>query len=75
MLNGAYHFLDLVPKGRDEDSLNYPMEWVRRLRPVLRPRSIPRQGDRPQCSRSPPIAACGATREFSTARGTRRAAT
>lgn len=22
MLNGAYHFLDLVPKGRDEDSLN-----------------------------------------------------
>ncbi|AHK44682.1 hypothetical protein OV14_3251 [Ensifer adhaerens OV14] len=30
MLNGAYHFLDLVPKGRDEDSLNYPMEWVRR---------------------------------------------
>jgi predicted dithiol-disulfide oxidoreductase (DUF899 family) len=30
MLNGAYHFLDLVPKGRDEDGLNYPMEWVRR---------------------------------------------
>ncbi|MBP1874881.1 putative dithiol-disulfide oxidoreductase (DUF899 family) [Ensifer adhaerens] len=30
MLNAAYHFLDLVPKGRDEDGLNYPMEWVRR---------------------------------------------
>jgi predicted dithiol-disulfide oxidoreductase (DUF899 family) len=30
MLNGAYHYLDLVPKGRDEDSLNYTMEWVRR---------------------------------------------
>ncbi|NRP19423.1 hypothetical protein LPJGGPFB_02679 [Ensifer adhaerens] len=30
MLNAGYHFLDLVPKGRDEDGLNYPMEWVRR---------------------------------------------
>jgi predicted dithiol-disulfide oxidoreductase (DUF899 family) len=30
MVNGAYHFLDLVPKGRDEDSLRYPMQWVRR---------------------------------------------
>jgi predicted dithiol-disulfide oxidoreductase (DUF899 family) len=30
MLNGAYHYLDLVPKGRDEDGLNFPMEWVRR---------------------------------------------
>jgi predicted dithiol-disulfide oxidoreductase (DUF899 family) len=30
MLNGAYHYLDLVPKGRDEDSLKYGMEWVRR---------------------------------------------
>lgn len=30
MVNGAYHFLDLVPKGRDEDGLRYPMEWVRR---------------------------------------------
>jgi predicted dithiol-disulfide oxidoreductase (DUF899 family) len=30
MLNGAYHLLDLVPKGRDEDSLPYPMAWVRR---------------------------------------------
>ena len=30
MLNGAYHYLDLVPKGRDEDGLNFPMAWVRR---------------------------------------------
>jgi len=26
---GAYHVLDLVPKGRDEESLDYGMEWVR----------------------------------------------
>ena len=30
MLNGAYHLLDLVPKGRDEADLPYPMAWVRR---------------------------------------------
>ena len=30
MLNGAYHLLDLVPKGRDEEGLRYPMEWLRR---------------------------------------------
>lgn len=30
MLNGAYHYLDLVPKGRDEDKLDFPMAWVRR---------------------------------------------
>ncbi len=29
-LNGAYQLLDLVPKGRDEDGLKWPMEWVRR---------------------------------------------
>ena len=29
MLNGAYHYLDLVPKGRDEDGLSYPQAWVR----------------------------------------------
>ena len=29
MLNGAYHLLDLVPKGRDEKGLPYPMEWLR----------------------------------------------
>lgn len=26
---GAYHILDLVPKGRDEEGLDYGMEWVR----------------------------------------------
>jgi predicted dithiol-disulfide oxidoreductase (DUF899 family) len=30
MLNGAYHYLDLVPESRDEDGLKFPMEWVRR---------------------------------------------
>lgn len=30
MLNGAYHFMDLVPKGRDEDNLPYSMAWLRR---------------------------------------------
>lgn len=29
MLNTAYHYLDLVPKGRDEDGLEGPQEWVR----------------------------------------------
>jgi predicted dithiol-disulfide oxidoreductase (DUF899 family) len=29
MLNGAYHYLDLVPKGRDEDGLEMPQAWVR----------------------------------------------
>ncbi len=28
MLNGAYHMLDLVPKGRDEDTLAFPQAWV-----------------------------------------------
>jgi predicted dithiol-disulfide oxidoreductase (DUF899 family) len=30
MLNGAYHFLDIVPKGRDEDKLPYTMAWLKR---------------------------------------------
>jgi predicted dithiol-disulfide oxidoreductase (DUF899 family) len=30
MVNGAYQFLDLVPKGRDEDGFEFSMEWVRR---------------------------------------------
>ena len=30
ILVGAYNFLDLVPKGRDEDQLDSTMEWVRR---------------------------------------------
>jgi len=29
MLNPAYQYLDLVPKGRDEDALPFPMAWVR----------------------------------------------
>ena len=27
--NPAYQLLDLVPKGRDEAGLSYPMEWLR----------------------------------------------
>ena len=27
MMNGAYHYLDLVPKGRDEAGLSYSTEW------------------------------------------------
>jgi predicted dithiol-disulfide oxidoreductase (DUF899 family) len=30
MVNGAYQFFDLVPKGRDEDRFKFPMLWVRR---------------------------------------------
>ena len=29
MMNGAYHYLDLVPKGRDEEGLEDPQAWVR----------------------------------------------
>lgn len=29
-LNGAYQLLDLVPKGRDEAGLEWPMAWLRR---------------------------------------------
>jgi predicted dithiol-disulfide oxidoreductase (DUF899 family) len=29
MLNAGYHFLDLVPEGRDEDGLAFPQAWVR----------------------------------------------
>jgi predicted dithiol-disulfide oxidoreductase (DUF899 family) len=29
MMNGAYHYLDLVPKGRDEAELPDPQAWVR----------------------------------------------
>ena len=29
MLNTAYHYLDLVPKGRDEDGLKFTQAWVR----------------------------------------------
>jgi len=30
MLNGAYHILDLLPKGRDEEGLEFTQSWVRR---------------------------------------------
>ena len=30
ILVGAYNFLDMVPKGRDEDGLDFAMDWVRR---------------------------------------------
>jgi predicted dithiol-disulfide oxidoreductase (DUF899 family) len=30
MLIAAYHLMDLLPKGRDEDGLEIPMAWVRR---------------------------------------------
>lgn len=29
MVNGTYHFLDLVPKGRDEVGPDNPQYWVR----------------------------------------------
>jgi len=29
LLNGAYNFLDLVPRGRDEDGLEFTQAWVR----------------------------------------------
>jgi predicted dithiol-disulfide oxidoreductase (DUF899 family) len=29
MVNGAYHFLDMVPKGRDEAGHDFPQYWVR----------------------------------------------
>ena len=30
MFIGAYHLLDIVPKGRDEANLSYTMEWLQR---------------------------------------------
>ena len=30
ILNNTYNYLDLVPKGRDEDGYEFPMTWVRR---------------------------------------------
>jgi len=29
MLNGAYHLMDLLPKGRDEAGLSSSMQWLR----------------------------------------------
>jgi predicted dithiol-disulfide oxidoreductase (DUF899 family) len=37
MLNTAYHYLDLAPKGRDEDALPYPMAWVKHRVDYLQP--------------------------------------
>ena len=28
--NATYQLLDIVPKGRDEQDLPYPQDWVRR---------------------------------------------
>ncbi|HLL25531.1 MAG TPA: DUF899 domain-containing protein [Kofleriaceae bacterium] len=30
LMNGAYGYLDLVPKGRDEAGLPWPMAWIKR---------------------------------------------
>ena len=30
LLNGAYNYMDLAPKGRDEDGLPYTQAWLRR---------------------------------------------
>jgi len=30
MMNGAYHYMDLLPKGRDEDALSFSMGWLKR---------------------------------------------
>jgi predicted dithiol-disulfide oxidoreductase (DUF899 family) len=30
MMNAAYHYMDLAPKGRDEDGFPHPMTWLRR---------------------------------------------
>jgi predicted dithiol-disulfide oxidoreductase (DUF899 family) len=30
MLNAAYHLMDLLPKGRDEEGLDFTMAWLRR---------------------------------------------
>jgi len=39
MMNAAYHYLDLTPLGRHEDSLPYPMDWVR-LRDQYQPAPV-----------------------------------
>ena len=44
MLNGAYHLLDLVPKGRDEKGLSYTMEWLQRHDSYEAPALIPLGG-------------------------------
>jgi predicted dithiol-disulfide oxidoreductase (DUF899 family) len=39
MMNAAYHYLDLTPRGRHEEGLPYPMDWVR-LRDQYQPAPI-----------------------------------
>ena len=41
MLVGAYNFLDLTPKGRDEEELPWSMAWVRHHDRVRRSRKAP----------------------------------
>lgn len=49
MLNSAYQYLDLVPKGRDEDGLDFSMAWVRRHDQYCPPpRKMERKNDRLQ---------------------------
>ncbi len=45
LLVGAYNYLDLVPRGRDEDALEFTMAWVRHH---------DRYGDTPVLSGAPP---------------------
>jgi predicted dithiol-disulfide oxidoreductase (DUF899 family) len=47
LMMGAYDFLDLTPKGRDEDMLGHTMEWVRhhdRYAPAPRADAVPAAG-------------------------------
>ena len=47
VMMGAYHLLDLTPKGRDEDKLSYGMEWVRhhdRYEPAPAAKAAPAAG-------------------------------
>src|SRR5262249_18938740 len=72
MLNGAYHYLDLAPKGRDEDGLEFSMEWVRRHDH----HRMDRQRGAAQChlsSRCPTL--CRQGRKTSTTSGSAAAAT
>jgi hypothetical protein len=60
LMKAAYQCLDLVPKGRDEDGLEYPMGQLRRRSPsgaVAMPRSTSaslRRAIRFSAPRSPP---------------------
>lgn len=59
ILVGAYNYLDLVPKGRDEDALAFTMAWVRHhdrygdgyLVDLTRPYSPPKVTAEPCCSK------------------------